>query len=159
MRKRHPNHRLVKIHRSYTVAEISNLFATHRNTVRGWIKSGLQTIDDKRPVVVLGSELITFLRIRRAAKKRPCAPGQMYCVRCRTARFPAGGMSEFKPISGTLGNLIAICPECACFMHRITGKSRLGEFVGNTEITSSEPLPRLRESGQPSLSSDLRGDA
>ena len=26
MRKRHPNHRLVKIHRSYTVEEIAELF-------------------------------------------------------------------------------------------------------------------------------------
>ena len=34
MRKRHPNHRLVKIHRSYTVEEIAELFAIHKNTVR-----------------------------------------------------------------------------------------------------------------------------
>ena len=30
---RHPNHRLVKTHRTYTVEEIASLFHVHRNTV------------------------------------------------------------------------------------------------------------------------------
>jgi hypothetical protein len=46
MRKRHPNHRLVKIHRSYTVEEIAKLYVIHKNTVRRWVKSGLAISDD-----------------------------------------------------------------------------------------------------------------
>ncbi|MEO7863683.1 MAG: helix-turn-helix domain-containing protein, partial [Nitrospirales bacterium] len=41
MRTRHPNPRLVKIHRNYTVEEIANLFGIRRNTVREWVKRGL----------------------------------------------------------------------------------------------------------------------
>ena len=41
MRKRHPNPRLVKIHRNYTVEEIATLFGIHKNTVRDWVKAGL----------------------------------------------------------------------------------------------------------------------
>jgi hypothetical protein len=158
MKKRHPNHRIVKSHRNYSVHEIAQLFEMHKNTVRAWIKAGLETIDDRRPILILGPQLISFLRLRRAKNKRPCAAGQMYCVRCRMPRFPAGGMAEFKPISHAVGNLNAICPECTCFMHRVINKSRLGEFQ-KTEITFTEPLPRLSEIIQPSLSSDLRGDA
>jgi hypothetical protein len=33
MRKRHPNHRLVKSHRNYTVEEITRLLGKHENTV------------------------------------------------------------------------------------------------------------------------------
>ena len=51
MQKRHPNHRLVKIHRSYTVEEIAELFGIHKNTVRDWVKGGLATSDDKRPML------------------------------------------------------------------------------------------------------------
>src|SRR5258707_10846401 len=96
-KKRHPNHRLVKSHRNYTVEEIARLFAIHKNTVRLWIKTGLETIDDRRPMLILGHGLISFLRLRRAKNKRPCASGQMYCIRCRIPRFPAGGMTEYQP--------------------------------------------------------------
>ena len=58
VRRRHPNHRLVKIHRTYTVEDIAGLFGTHKNTVRQWIRAGLPTIDDGRPMLILGPQLI-----------------------------------------------------------------------------------------------------
>ena len=72
MRKRHPNHRRVKVHRSYTVEEIAGLFGIHKNTVRAWVKAGLPTCDNKRPVLILGRDLIAFLQARRAKNKQPC---------------------------------------------------------------------------------------
>jgi hypothetical protein len=159
VKKRHPNHRLVKSHRSYSVEEIARLFAMHKNTVRLWIKAGLGAIDDKRPIVILGHELISFLRLRRAKNKRPCAWGEMYCLRCRSPRLPAGGMVEYKSISATMGNLSAICPECNRFMHRLISSAKFGEFRHKTEITLQQGPPQLREIIEPSLSSDLRGGA
>jgi hypothetical protein len=118
MRKRHPNHRLVKRHRNYSVEEIAHLFHKHKNRVREWIKTGLQVIDDKRPMLILGKELIVFLQARRANRKRPCGPGQMYCVRCRAPKFPAGDIAEYLPLTVKIGNLTAICPDCNSMMHR-----------------------------------------
>ena len=73
MGKRHPNYRLVKIHRTYSVEEIARLFDKHKNTVRKWLKEGLQPIDKSRPVLALGSVLVAFFKARRMAAKRPCA--------------------------------------------------------------------------------------
>jgi len=88
MKKRHPNHRLVKIHRAYIVEEIASLFGMHKNTVRHWIKDGLNTIDDKRPMLILGHVLVEFLKARRVKNKQPCKPGELYCVRCRAPETP-----------------------------------------------------------------------
>ena len=65
MAKRHPNHRLVKIHRNYTVEEVASLLGVHRNTVREWVKRGLATIDRKRPMLIHGRDLAAFLQARR----------------------------------------------------------------------------------------------
>ena len=118
MAKRHPNYRLVKIHRTYTVEEVASLFGVHRNTVREWIKRGLPTIDRKRPMLIHGRELAAFLHARRVKNKETCQPGELYCVRCRVPRTPAGDMAEYRASTKVLGNLIGICPSCECLMYR-----------------------------------------
>jgi hypothetical protein len=135
MRKRHPNPRLVKIHRSYTVEEVAKLLGKHKNTVRNWIKDGLATIDDKRPMLILGHELVAFIKKRRAQNKQSCKPGELYCVRCRLPRFPAGNMAEYSPVTEKFGNLIAICPDCDSFMNRRVSLARIWEIFGNMDIT------------------------
>ena len=115
---RHPNHRLVKTHRTYTVEEIASLFHVHRNTAREWVKRGLPTCDDRWPMLILGPELAAFLQARRLKNRQTCSPGELYCVRCRAPRTPAGNMAEYQPRTETLGTLIGICSQCDCLMYR-----------------------------------------
>ena len=103
MRKRRPNYRLVKIHRSYTVEEVARLLGMHKNTVRAWVKAGLPTCDGKRPTLILGSDLAAYLQARRTKNKRPCKPGEIYCVRCRAPKGPAGEWWITQPMSETNG--------------------------------------------------------
>jgi hypothetical protein len=143
--KTSPNYRRVKVHRSYTVEEVAHLFDLHRNTVRQWIKTGLPPIDGRRPRLILGRELIEFLKRRRLSKKRPCLPGQMYCVRCRAPKFPGAGMAEYQPLTGKTGNLAGICPDCNSMMYRCVSVARLDEIRGGMDITFPQALQRLRE--------------
>ena len=129
MSKKPPNPCLAKIHRNYTVEDIANLLGKHKNTVRNWVKEGLPTIDDKqRPMLILGHVLRAFLKARQEKNKRPCKPGQLYCVRCRVPKFPAGGMADCKPITATIGNLEAICPDCDSIMNQRVSLARIEEF-------------------------------
>ncbi len=156
MAKRHPNYRQVNIHRNYTVEETANLFCIHKNTVREWVKTGLPTSDDKRPMLILGRDLATFLQARRANKKRPSRPGEIYCVRCRTAKVPAGDMADYRPITEKTGNLEAICPDCTSMMYRCVSLAKLSLVQGKMVIRFPQALRRVNESNQPTVNSDLR---
>ena len=155
MRKRRPNYRLVKIHRSYTVEEAARLFGVHKNTVRAWVKAGLPTCDSRRPTLILGRDLRAFLQERRTKNKRPCKPGEIYCVRCRAPKRPAGDMADYQPITASLGNLIGICPDCNGMIYRRASSTKLTEIQGNLDITFTEAERRVSDSSLPIVNSDF----
>jgi hypothetical protein len=153
--KLRPNHRRVKIHRSYTVEEIARLFGIHKNTVREWIKAGLETSDDRRPALILGRHLAAYLQARRTRNKRPCQPGEIYCVRCRAPKRPAGDMADYRPITEKFGNLMGMCPDCYSFMNRRASLAKLVLVRGNMVIRFSQEQGQVRESHQPTVNRDL----
>lgn len=156
MKKRHPNHRLVKIHRNYNVEEIAELFGIHKNTVRRWVKEGLSVIDSKRPMLILGHDLAAFLQERRRASKRPCRPGQLFCVRCRSPKYPAAGMVEYQPITEIMGNLIAICPECEAIINRRVSLAKITTVCRGMDLSLPQPLRHIVESTKPTVNIDFR---
>jgi hypothetical protein len=157
MRKRHPNYRLVKIHRSYSVEEAARLFGIHKNTVRAWVKDGLPICDGKRPTLILGRVLVEYLKARRMRNKRPCLPGEIYCLRCRAAKLPAGNMAEFRPQTAVLGCLVGICPDCEGMIYRRVSWAKLPLAKGNLEVSFPMEERQVSESERPIVNSDFKG--
>jgi excisionase family DNA binding protein len=155
MRKRRPNYRLVKIHRNYTVEEVARLFGVHKNTVRTWVKSGLPVCDLRRPTLIRGRELAAYLKARRTKNKRPCQPGEIYCVRCRASKHPAGSMAEYRPTTERLGNLIGICPDCEGMMYRRASKAKLPAIQAKLEVTFAQAGRQVSESDSPFVNRDF----
>ncbi|MHB0984683.1 MAG: helix-turn-helix domain-containing protein [Sulfuricella sp.] len=156
MKKRLHNSNLAKIHRSYTVEEVASLYGVFKGTVRAWIKAGLPSINDKRPMLILGSDLAAFHQARRAKNKQKCKPGEIYCVRCRAPKVPAGDMADYRIVTEKIGNLEAICPDCDTIMNRRVSLARLGQVRGKMDIMMPQALPHIVESNQPSVNSDLK---
>lgn len=155
MAVRNPNYRLVKIHRNYTIEEAASVLGVHRNTVRQWIKAGLSTIDTRRPALILGDRLADFLRARRAKNKRPCGPGEIYCVRCRVPVRPAGDMVECKYVSASLGSLAGICPSCESMIYRRINLTKLEQICANLDVSVPKGSPHIGERASPSVNSDF----
>jgi hypothetical protein len=137
-KRRRPSHRLVKIHRSYSVDEVSRLCGVHKNTVRQWFRTGLVPIDLSRPVVVLGHELHRYLKQRRADRKVSCGPGRIYCLPCRSPKVPDGNFAELVKDTESLASLQAICPDCGRMIYRRVNPQRLTAVRGNLEIAVTE---------------------
>ena len=148
--------RRVKIHRTYTIDEIARVTGAHKNTVRQWIKKGLPTIDDRRPALMLGSEVKRFHETLRDARKRPCAPGQMYCFKCREPRPPAFGAVDYIPSDETIGNLSGLCPVCGTLMHKRASLARLATIAAFLDVQFPHGKARLRDIPGPSLNRDFR---
>jgi excisionase family DNA binding protein len=155
MGARNHNYRLVKIHRTYTVEEMATLLGVHRNTVRRWFDEGLATIDQRRPVLVKGDALLTFLKDRRTKGKRPCRPGEIYCLRCRAPRRPAGSRVVYQPFTFDRGNLLGTCPACGASLNRRVSLARMGTAIGDLQVAFPQAHEHIDESPDTSLNCDL----
>jgi hypothetical protein len=151
---RHPNPRLAKIHRSYSVEEVSRLFGVHKNTVRNWLRQGLTAIDGQRPTVIRGVELRRFLRDRRASAKQTCGPGRIFCLPCRAPKMPAGNMADCIAVSETTGTLRGICPDCDRMIYRRVNLQKLDAVRGELDVTVTQARPRIEETAKPNVNCD-----
>ena len=153
-KKRYSNYRLVKIHRSYTVEDMVDLFGVHPNTVRHWIRCGLAMIDDRRPSLVLGRELADFLKAFRNRNKQPSEPGKIFCVRCKAHHPPAGNLVECQLVTEKIGHLVAICPVCQSILNRRVSLSKVDEVCKGLEVSFVQSQEQLNESQSPIIKCD-----
>jgi hypothetical protein len=149
------NPRIAKTHRNYTIEETAKKFSVHKNTVHEWIRRGLPTIDRMRPTLILGEDLTAFLRERRLKNKQKCRAGELFCVRCRAPRAPAGAMADYQPWTEKLGNLLAICSTCGALMNRRIRADQLAPLRGILDITVAQDHRRIADTRQPSVNSDF----
>lgn len=159
MATRLPNPRRVKIHRSYTVDEVARLYGVHRNTVRQWIKQGLPVCNEQRPALILGRALAAYLTTKRSANKRPCKPGELYCLRCRAPKIPALNMVDYLPLTATGGRLVGICPTCEALLNQRVSLLGLARIRAVLDITQTQALQHIGDSGNPCVNSDFKTGA
>lgn len=142
------NVRRVKIHRSYSVAEVARLLDVSKLTVMRWIARGLPLIERKRPYLIHGSDLRAFLLANRPARQ-PCGPGEMYCLRCRAPRRPAAEMVDYLPRTAKVGVLRGICPTCDGLIHRAVDAAKVDVVARGLSIARPAAQQRIADSPDP----------
>ena len=155
MATRRANPQRVKLHRSYSVPELSACLKVHANTVREWQRGGLKPIDAAKPTLFQGADVRAFLSKRNSDRKRPCGPGMMYCFRCRVPCAPALSMVDYVPVNPNTGNLRALCEVCGGMMHRRARSADLPAIMPSTEVRILDAPQRLKGSAPPSLNSEV----
>lgn len=157
--KRRFDPRRAKIHHSYTVEEVARLYGVHKQTVRNWMKAGLPFLSERRPHLILGRELRAYLAAQRAKARRPCQAGELYCLRCRVPKRPAGDMLDYIPMSLVSGNFRGICPTCGAFIHRRVSLTQVEMVKGSCEVAYPHGQQRIANISSPSPDCHLTMEA
>jgi hypothetical protein len=93
--------------------------------VRNWIKGGLPVVKTSGELLILGCELQGFLTRTQAARRRKCASGTLYCLRCREPRRPRSGSVAVVQVTPVSANIAALCDTCGTRMHRRASLEKL----------------------------------
>ena len=156
-RSRSPDIRRVRTSTTYSVLEIARLLDVHENTVRRWLRSGLNPMDASRPVLIHGAEMKRFLLERRISRKQKCAPDELYCLRCRAPRKPKAASVVVASHNQKTIRLRGQCGVCEASIWRAGSLSRLIEYADLFGFSVKENL-RLKGLGFPILDGDLKKD-
>ena len=139
-----PSPNRIKKHRVYTVWEAADALDVHRKTVARWITDGgLQADQSKRPWLIEGHQLKTFLIGRRLSGKTTLRTGECYCLPCRQAQIPAGRMADFQMKTATSGTLSGICPACDRMIFRAVRRSDLESIRAVLDVTVQKAAARI----------------
>ncbi|RTR40554.1 DNA-binding protein [Shewanella canadensis] len=104
----------IKIHRSYTVIEVSETLGVHPKTVRNWIRAGLPVIDETRPLLIQGADLKLYLKQKRKTYLHRCELNEMYCCKCKDPKVPSINSVEFIAKPAGMAHMTGRCNECGC---------------------------------------------
>ena len=137
--------------------EAAKLFGAHKNTVRNWLKEGLPKVDDRRPILILGRQLASFVHARRQSRRQRCAAGELYCFKCRKPRRSVAGRADYLPSMGAAGNLRGTCADCGTHMYRRVSLRKLSDAAGDLRVALPQAEQRIVEGADPSLNSHLEG--
>jgi len=132
----------IRVTSTYELKDIARLFGCRIETVRRWKRKGLPVMADTKPVLVHGTELKAWLKIRQKARRKPCGPDEMYCLgsECRKPRRPARGSVRIKKSNQTVGIIEAQCEVCGKNIRKGYAMANIAEiekafesFKGNIE--------------------------
>jgi len=145
-----PNFRAAKIHRTYTVKEAAGLLGVHRNTIRRWMKSaGLKHLDDQKPTLISGAELVRFGASRKTIKY-PCELTEAFCFRCREPRKAALDACEIAGVTDKGCNIRLLCETCATVMHKVVPWRKMHLLASEYAVSTSLDVLSLVERNAPS---------
>jgi len=123
------DHNLNKIttRRSYTINDIAILFGIDRRTCQRWIKyENLKVVDKaERPSLVMGEDLLNFIKEKRHKRKIPIQDNEFYCVKCHKAVKAKIGSEQVIKTGKLIGRnnneqskKVGICEHCGTQLNK-----------------------------------------
>jgi hypothetical protein len=158
--KRRHNPKRVRLRRSYTFAEIAEVYGIHTRTVQRWREQGMEAVDEtSKPYLVMGEEVRRFLREKNRKCKHPLEPDEFFCPRCRVARKSLPHRISIEFTDKRLGRyrqavIRGECEICQCRLTRFSSDKQVPELM-KTGLNITEHKTSLVGSGDSSVNVDM----
>jgi squalene cyclase len=138
--------RRIKIHLSYTVEDLALLLGCHKQSVRNWLKKGLEALDDgHRPLLIQGTVARAYLEARRRRAKQRCKPHELYCLSCRRPRAAAEKSLALTLMEVGSGMLSGLCSICETRMFKRVSAGAAVALGGQLEQLAEASGPTLKQ--------------
>lgn len=111
--------------------------------------------DQKLPFLIMGRDLRVFLETKRIKNKQSCKADEIYCMRYRAPKKLDADLIGYRAITDTLGNLVAICPDCASIMNRRISLAKLKQNSAFMMITQTLAGLHITACVNPSVNRDF----
>jgi hypothetical protein len=156
------NVNLIKIHKSYTAQEISELFGMRKETVLLWHKKeGLPAIDNKTPYLFKGIILKEFIRNRQRQRKHKCKANELFCFKCQKPRESINNSVSVTILNEKELNIKGVCSVCNTKMNKknvVKNLAELRKIYLIEQIAYKHLNVSCKGSGSISLKEDLKNE-
>ena len=103
---------------------------------------------DERPTLVRGDALISYIQRQRQGRKSRLSLDEFYCLKCRAARKPAGGLVDCDT-DGTRAKLSAICETCDTIVYKPIPSDSVPTLAKTFDVTlRGEPFQKAYDASE-----------
>jgi hypothetical protein len=114
------------------MSQIASLFGVDRKTCHRWMKGDLRVIErGVNPLLVMGADLISFLKTKKEKRKVPLAIDEFFCMKCHKPVKARAGSEEIVKTGKRTGKArleqlkkIAFCETCGTRLNRLLKTSQ-----------------------------------
>lgn len=131
---RRANPMAVKAALTYEIGEAAAVLGKSPATIRNWIKDGLPVMASRKPYLISGAAIRSYLRDKYQKSKSPLAPDELFCLSCRAGRKPKGMAVEVFANTPKTTRLKGVCECCGACSNRMISNSKLHVFARTFRI-------------------------
>ena len=121
--------RSIKRSRTYTYKEAGSVIGASDGAIRRWVKEeGLPLFLTSPQHLILGQDLLEFLKNKRAKRKVDVPLGCVFCFTCKKASAPLAEGRTLKEAATGAWLLCAVCSNCGGRLRKTLGADALAAF-------------------------------
>ena len=126
------NYKKIISKRSYNSTELSALLGINRKTFKRWVDDGLRVVEvGVSPVLVMGADVIDFIKNKRLKRKMPLKENDFLCLKCHKLVKAKTGSEKIIKTGKKIGKdnheqsrKTGICEVCGTEVNKYLGVSQ-----------------------------------
>jgi hypothetical protein len=124
----------VKAALTYEIGEAAAALGKSSATIRNWIKDGLPVMASRKPYLISGADIRTYIKAKSQAAKSTLAPDELYCLSCRAGRKPLDMIVAAFPNTPKTTRLMGVCERCSANAARMISNTKTHHFARTFQI-------------------------